>query len=153
MKAEVSAQAAFDYAHRLMRHKGQCYNLHGHRGLAVLSATMEVEDATGMALDFTILKQHLRLAVIDLDHATLVEQTDSLLLQYLQSENLRHEVFDSAPTAEKIADFILSQLCWNLGAENRLLALRVTVFESPETSVTVTADRDEIHERMFAKKG
>lgn len=62
----------FEAAHELPNHPGKCRQLHGHSYRLVVSVDRPVEPNSGMAIDFSDLKQVVRAEVVDrLDHRYL----------------------------------------------------------------------------------
>jgi 6-pyruvoyltetrahydropterin/6-carboxytetrahydropterin synthase len=74
-KLTVTKIFTFDAAHRLPHHKGNCRNLHGHTYKLEVTVSGEVKKsgpATGMIIDFTMLKMYVQQKVLDLyDHRDL----------------------------------------------------------------------------------
>jgi len=59
----------FDAAHRLPSHPGKCRELHGHAYRLVVAVERPVDPATGLAVDFSDLKEIVKREVVDLlDH-------------------------------------------------------------------------------------
>ena len=67
----ISVEQHFDAAHYLRGYQGKCEALHGHRFRVVASVEAAKLDDTGMAFDFTLLKQHLGEIIDRLDHTCL----------------------------------------------------------------------------------
>lgn len=115
---ELRLKHHFDSAHRLLDYKGQCANLHGHRWVVkVVIKTDKLID--NMVADFKDIKR-----VIDkLDHSYL------------------NDLIDFNPTAENISKY-LHQVIYEVvpksgkGIENREIDVEVTLWESPEASIT-----------------
>ena len=82
----------FESAHRLAHHPGKCRELHGHSYRLVVSVDRAVDPRSGLAIDFSDLKQLVVRDVVDiLDHRSL------------------NDVLDN-PTAEHIAVWIWDRL-------------------------------------------
>ena len=56
MTIRIAKEIQFDAGHRLMKHEGQCSNVHGHRYRAVLHVEATGVDAVGRVLDFSTIK-------------------------------------------------------------------------------------------------
>ena len=69
----VSVQAHYDAAHFLRNFKGKCERLHGHRYTVEVALQSEEVDESGIAFDFTELKERLRELAGRLDHQNLNE--------------------------------------------------------------------------------
>ena len=48
----VKQRFTFEAAHRLPRHRGKCFNLHGHSYAFTLTLDCPVDPETGMTIDF-----------------------------------------------------------------------------------------------------
>jgi len=64
---------SFSAAHRLEEYQGKCETLHGHNFMVEVSVAGETLNTTGMLIDFTILKEHLREVLKTLDHSYINE--------------------------------------------------------------------------------
>jgi len=92
----VRRRFEFEAAHHLPRHPGKCRRPHGHSYELIVSVDRPVEPDSGMAIDFSDLKQVVRRRVIDrLDHRNVNELIDN-------------------PTAELMARWIWQQLAEEL---------------------------------------
>ena len=68
----------FDAAHRLPNHLGKCRELHGHSYHLVVSVDRPVAADTGIAIDFSDLKQVVRHEIVDrLDHTYVNDKIDN----------------------------------------------------------------------------
>lgn len=101
---EVSA------GHRLHRHNGGCFNLHGHN--YQLEVTIEFSDSedkyigdVGFIVDFKLIKNSIK----DLfDHKFLISEEDPLLEKLKPLPGVR--VIPYAPTAENIAKEVVESI-------------------------------------------
>ncbi len=65
---EVTVEAGFSSGHYLRNYHGKCENPHGHNYKVFVTLIGEELDASGLLLDFKLLKQVLRPTVEYLDH-------------------------------------------------------------------------------------
>ena len=65
---EVTVEARFSSGHYLRNYRGKCENPHGHNYKVFITLIGEELDATGLLLDFKLLKQVMRPTVEYLDH-------------------------------------------------------------------------------------
>jgi len=65
---EITVQAGFSSGHYLRNYHGKCENPHGHNYRVLVTLIGEHLDASGLLLDFKLLKQVLRPTVDYLDH-------------------------------------------------------------------------------------
>ena len=68
---KVTREMTFDSAHMLSNYVGRCHNLHGHTYKLQVTLEGEVEDETGMVVDFQTLDQYIRSVIDSYDHAII----------------------------------------------------------------------------------
>ena len=73
----VSKRVSFDAAHFLPNHPGKCRNVHGHHWVIELGVEGDINNKTGMVVDFSKLKHCLESITEDLDHTLLNEVLDN----------------------------------------------------------------------------
>jgi 6-pyruvoyltetrahydropterin/6-carboxytetrahydropterin synthase len=106
----ITRKLEFDAGHRIPDHKSQCRNLHGHRytlEITLTGAVIEEEGNSdnGMIMDFSDVKALAKAHLVDVwDHAFLVYQKDSAVLEFLDSiPGHKTVVIDRIPTVENLA--------------------------------------------------
>ncbi|MBN1872582.1 MAG: 6-carboxytetrahydropterin synthase QueD [Candidatus Omnitrophica bacterium] len=110
----------FSAAHKLRGYKGKCENIHGHNWKVGVEVSKEKLDNIGIAMDFKVLKRHLKTVLNDLDHKDLNS------LQYFKKFN---------PTSENIAKFIYGEL------KKKVDVSTVSVWEAEDSKATYSEDR------------
>ncbi len=121
MRYTYNIRRHFDAAHYLPDYDGKCANMHGHRWVVDVEIVFKVDvlPPTGMLVDFGAVK-----AVVDkFDHTVLNEHM-------------------GMPTAEMVAGLIHVGIMNAIDRNphhDSLGNIIVTVWESPECSVTVEA--------------
>lgn len=66
---KVRRRFEFEAAHRLPHHPGKCRELHGHSYVLVVTVDRPVDPRTGLAIDFSELKDVVKRHAVDLlDH-------------------------------------------------------------------------------------
>lgn len=98
-KVEVVKSSLFDAAHRNIGfgegHK--CNNIHGHTFYYDVHVVSEINEATGLAVDFGVIKEAMK------------SKVDNVLDHKFLNEDVEH--FKKVPpSAENIAYFILNQV-------------------------------------------
>ena len=92
MKISVTKCFGFEASHHLPNYDGACNRLHGHSYKLHVTVSGSVDEATGMILDFNVLKSTVKEMVVDrYDH------------RYLND-------FFSNPTAENMVQHIFKEL-------------------------------------------
>ncbi len=112
---EIRTEADFAAAHYLSNYHGKCEHLHGHNYAVYAHARGTELDGGGMLIDFGVLKRALKEVCAQLDHTNLNDM----------------DVFDSNPSAERIAQYIFFQVRRKLPAACQGLLYAVDVFETP----------------------
>ncbi len=98
---ELKVSSTFSSAHNLRGYNGKCENIHGHNWQIEVVVYSELLNGIGIAVDFKILKNHLKLIMEKLDHKYINE------LPYFENIN---------PSAENIAKYIFKE--FNILLEN-----------------------------------
>jgi 6-pyruvoyltetrahydropterin/6-carboxytetrahydropterin synthase len=102
MSYQITTRIEFCYAHRITRHNGKCFNLHGHNGLLELAIQAETLDDCGMVQDFAHARQIAKQWVDHhLDHATILANFDELV-SVIRFHNQKIYVMSNEPTAENM---------------------------------------------------
>ena len=119
----LQVESEFASAHQLREYRGKCENLHGHNWRVLIRVRGEALDATGMLMDFGVLKRLLRGITEELDHRFLNETPP----------------FDAInPTSENLAKYIHGELAGLL--PSGVSPHEVTVYESPTSSATYRSE-------------
>ena len=124
----VRASTEFSAAHVLRGYPGACERVHGHNFKVEAAVEVTQLDAIGMAVDFTVLEQHLAEIAQAFDHRLLNDVAPFTEVN---------------PTAENIGALFWQQLQERVPglAEGRDARLaEVTVRENDRTSVTFSDD-------------
>ncbi len=117
---EVTATLVISASHHLRGYQGKCENVHGHNYKIEATVAAEELDGTGLAVDFKVLKQHLREVAGKFDHTDLN----------------RHEEFQRVnPSSENLARVVFSGLKESMRGLP-VKVVRVSVWESEGSYVT-----------------
>jgi len=115
---KINVTTQFAGAHLLKGYPGDCKNLHGHNWRVRVQLQTENLDEMGMAIDFSLVKQHLNSIISKFDHKFLND-----LPQFTQQN----------PTSENIAKIIFTELEILLNTDN-IIITEVEVWESDSSS-------------------
>lgn len=121
---ELDVTREFSAAHSLRDYPGPCRNLHGHNWSVQVFIGAETLDASGMAVDFRLVKKELDSILAELDHHYLNE------LPAFREEN---------PTSENLARLIFRRLSGALDS-TRVKVNKVRVCESASSGVTYSGN-------------
>jgi 6-pyruvoyltetrahydropterin/6-carboxytetrahydropterin synthase len=126
----VSKQCAFDAAHVLTNHAGQCKNLHGHTYRVVVEVA-ELPGGRDMVIDFKDLKQVLREVIVErFDHAFMYDESSASereIAAVISKHGMKSVGLPFRTTAENLARHFYGEL---LGRVN---VASVRVYETPES--------------------
>lgn len=90
----------FSSSHQLHNYQGKCERLHGHNfQVQVQVSGSEIEESTGMLMDFKVLKGMLGSVLERLDHYHIND------LEFFQG---------TSPSSENLARFVYKNLCMGL---------------------------------------
>lgn len=128
----IKVEHSFDSAHFLAGYIGKCANIHGHRWKVEVEVAAEeiVKEGQnkGMIVDFSVLKDDIRLILDYYDHSLIIE--DGTLreetLKCLNQEGFRVIKVQFRPTAENFASFF-----YNTISEKGYQVKKVAVYETP----------------------
>jgi 6-pyruvoyltetrahydropterin/6-carboxytetrahydropterin synthase len=90
----LQSEGGFASAHQLREYKGKCENLHGHNWRVLVKVRGRELGASGMLIDFGILKRLLKKLLERLDHKFLNELPPFDTVNPT-SENLAKHIFDA----------------------------------------------------------
>jgi 6-pyruvoyltetrahydropterin/6-carboxytetrahydropterin synthase len=124
MKMLLTKKFVFEMAHALDGYDGKCANLHGHS--YHLEVTVEGNCASGMVMDFHLLKEIVQRHIIDRhDHALMLRKGSPLAAN---QGNLIEVDFN--PTTENLLLYFASLLEPHLPESTRLHSLRLSETET-----------------------
>ncbi len=120
---EVTVEAGFSSGHYLRNYRGRCENPHGHNYKVRVRLAGEALDATGLLLDFKMLKQVMRPVIDRIDHQMLNDLEPFTTLN---------------PSAENIAHYFYQQTNEQLSemTGGRVRVKDCTIWETDTTSAT-----------------
>jgi len=101
----------FAGGHRLSKHEGRCFSLHGHNYDVWVTLKSSELDKNDMVMDFSKFKEHVNGIIDSFDHCLLVNQCDEEMMEPFKKKGMRVMVLgDYDPTAEKMAEQIFLAL-------------------------------------------
>ncbi len=120
---EVTVEAGFSSGHYLRNYHGKCENPHGHNYKVRVTLAGADLDATGLLLDFKLLKNVLRPVIDRIDHQMLNELEPFVTLN---------------PSAENIAKYFydLTNDQLNGMTKGRVRVKDCTIWETDSTTAT-----------------
>ncbi|HLY19643.1 MAG TPA: 6-carboxytetrahydropterin synthase QueD [Bryobacteraceae bacterium] len=118
---EVSVEETFAAGHALRNYRGKCENVHGHNYRVQVTFSGPELDATGLLVDFVVVKKLMQAVVDRLDHQFLNDLAP----------------FDSLnPSAENIAKYFYDEIRGGLERGASVQLGHVRIWETDTSSAT-----------------
>lgn len=135
----IEKKFTFPMGHRLSKHRGRCFSLHGHNVTVLVGVKAEKLNKDDMIIDFSDLKSLVNRFLDELDHCLLLNETDAELGKQLKDMGMRVITTQHDPTAERLSqdiynsiDDALKKMCPGVLMEY------VTVYENENSKATYT---------------
>jgi 6-pyruvoyltetrahydropterin/6-carboxytetrahydropterin synthase len=127
----------FEAAHRLAKgYKGKCANIHGHSWNGEIKIACTKLDAQDMGVDFKEIGLFLE-SIEDLfDHAILLHESDTDLIQLCEDNKWSVVEFKENPTCETLARYIFNKANNEWKKFSLFRVESVTIEETCTTSCT-----------------
>ncbi len=111
--------------------------LHGHRYALEASFVAKKLDDLGRVIDFGVIREVLGSWIDDnLDHNTILSIADKKLGEKISSETKQKIYYiKENPTAENIANHILTEICPKLFAKKQVKCVGIKLYETPNCYV------------------
>ncbi|MCF8413215.1 MAG: 6-carboxytetrahydropterin synthase QueD [Melioribacteraceae bacterium] len=128
---KIAKEFNWEMGHRLPFHQGKCKNLHGHSYKMMVEFSGEM-DENGMVMDYYDVKSHISPLVEELDHAFMVKENDTEVLEFLDKINSKKVIVPFDSTAENICLYFLKKLK-NSGLPKTVNSVKVKILETDNT--------------------
>lgn len=128
---KIAKEFRWEMGHRLSFHNGKCINLHGHSYKMLVEFEGTV-DANGMMIDYFDVKAVISPIIDNLDHAFMVYDKDTQLIDLLNKLNSNFVLVPYQPTAENICLYFLDKIK-SIGLPDNIAAVKVKIFETETT--------------------
>jgi 6-pyruvoyltetrahydropterin/6-carboxytetrahydropterin synthase len=132
MKVKIAKEFVWNMSHRLPFHSGLCSNIHGHTYKLRITLVGETDD-NGMVLDFYELISVVEPIVDELDHSFVVDENDSLMLNFLQQNNFRYVKVPTTTTSENLAIWIANRVAENFKNHPNIEKIIVRFYETSDS--------------------
>lgn len=134
-----------EYAHRLMFHKGDCKNLHGHSAKIKLELSAKELNDNGMIIDFGhlgFIKDYFR---ENYDHTLILNENDPLYEIIKSAEvckDFKMRKFVGEPTSENFAKAMAYDIIAMITERNiPITGLKITFWETAKNSASYTLSK------------
>jgi len=128
---KIAKEFRWEMGHRLSFHKGKCINLHGHSYKLLVEFEGSL-DKNGMLIDYFDVKTVISPIVNELDHAFMVYEKDTEVIDALNKLNSRFVAVPYEPTAENLCGYFLGKIK-SAGLPAKITGVKVKVFETEST--------------------
>jgi len=140
----IEKRFTFPMGHRLSKHKGRCFSLHGHNFTVLVGVKAKRLDDNDMVIDFSDLKRIVMNRLDQLDHCMMLNVTDQEFADKFKEMGMRVITVNHDPTAEKLSQ----NLYWSIGValektyplEGSVRIDYVTVFENENSKATFSTE-------------
>jgi 6-pyruvoyltetrahydropterin/6-carboxytetrahydropterin synthase len=122
MNSRIYKLVHFDASHRLMHYRGKCANLHGHRWKVEVWIQGEVDDVTGILMDYNTVKSIIE----HFDHQIILNKDDPMVACIEQFQTVITTPGD--PTSELLAGIVREMIedgCRDAGIVAQVERIRV----------------------------
>ena len=132
----------FAGGHRLSKHKGRCFSIHGHNYDVWVTIRSPRLNENDMVMDFTDLKNHVNPLIDEFDHCLVVNECDEDLVQPFKKKGMRVMVIgEYDPTAERMAEGIFINLRNIFGRRyDNIEVDQIEVYENVKSSAIYRED-------------
>lgn len=128
---KIAKEFRWEMGHRLLCHKGKCFNLHGHSYKLLVEFEGDVEQ-NGMVLDYFDVKEIISPLIDELDHSVIINSEDIALIDAMKKLNSNHVIVDFESTAENLCNYFLYKIKSSKLPKN-ITNIMVKVFETENT--------------------
>lgn len=137
----IEKRFTFPMGHRLSKHKGRCFSMHGHNFTVLIGVKAEALNDNDMVIDFSDLKAIVSGFLDGLDHCLLLNETDADLGKQLEGLGMRVITVDHDPTAERLAKDIYESIDQALKKMYPTVLMDyVTVYENENSKATYSLE-------------
>lgn len=135
----IEKRFTFPMGHRLSKHKGRCFSMHGHNFDVLIGVKSEALNANDMVIDFSDLKALVKDFLDEHDHCLLLNERDKDIAHNAAEMGMRVKTVPYDPTAEKLAESIYNHVELRLAMKDEYVTVKVdyvTVFENENSKAT-----------------
>jgi 6-pyruvoyltetrahydropterin/6-carboxytetrahydropterin synthase len=125
---KIAKEFRWEMGHRLPEHFGACKNIHGHSYKMIVEIEGDL-NPLGMVMDYYDLKKVVGPLIDKLDHSFMVNENDSLVIDFLKSVKSKKVVVGFQSTVENICKYVVQELNTGLFPPN-VKSLRVRIYET-----------------------
>jgi 6-pyruvoyltetrahydropterin/6-carboxytetrahydropterin synthase len=125
---KIAKEFRWEMGHRLPEHFGLCKNIHGHSYKMIVEFEGEL-DKNQMVIDYYDVEKIINPVIEKLDHSFMVNIDDKIVIEFLEKMNSKKVVVGFNSTAEKICNYLLSEIKKCVLPSN-ISSVKVRVYET-----------------------
>jgi len=135
---KIEKKFTLPIGHRLSKHEGRCFSLHGHNFTVLVGVKTELLNENDMVMDFSELKRITNEFLDMFDHSTVLNRLKDIeLAEKLKDIGTRVILVNHDPTAETLAEIIYKDIRAGLARLYPLVKMDyVTVYENENSKAT-----------------
>lgn len=130
---KISKEYKWEMSHRLRYHKGLCKNIHGHTYRMAVILTGTPLEETEMILDYYDIGLTVKPLLEQLDHAMMVAESDTVMIDFLKKNNLKMYIIQNEPTAENICELLIGLLAPKFKKYGNISRFGIRIYETQGT--------------------
>ncbi len=139
MNIKVSKEFHWEMSHRLPFHNGLCKNIHGHTYKLRIDL-IGTPNINGIMVDFYDIESIMRPIIDKLDHSFLVDDKDTIVLEFIQNNGFKHEVIPYHSTSENIINYIADRAIPKFKALGNIVSMSIRLHETPDAFAEITVN-------------
>lgn len=128
---KIAKEFNWEMGHRLPEHFGKCKNIHGHSYKLLVELEGELNEKTGMVMDYYNVKKIINPIVEELDHAFMVNENDKEVILFLEKLNSKKVIVPFDSTVENICNYILNKIA-EVELPSNVKRIKVRINETPD---------------------
>jgi len=127
---KVAKEFKWEMGHRLPEHFGNCKNIHGHSYKMIVEFEGEL-NKDEMIIDFYDIDRIIKPLIEKFDHAFMVNENDTVVVEFLERIKSKKAVVDFNATVENICRFILGEIK-KFELPKNIFSVSVRIYETNE---------------------
>jgi 6-pyruvoyltetrahydropterin/6-carboxytetrahydropterin synthase len=126
----IAKEFNWEMGHRLPDHFGKCKNIHGHSYKLMVELDGDLNE-NGMVMDYYDLKKIVNPIVENLDHAFMVYEKDSQVVEFLEQIKSKKVIVNFESTVENITRYFLVEIRKH-NLPSNIHKIKIRVCETPD---------------------
>lgn len=136
---KLEKRFTFPMGHRLSKHAGRCFSMHGHNFTVLVGLKAEKLNSDDMIMDFSDVKKVVLDFLDKFDHCLVLNETDKDLADNIAKMGTRVMTLQTDPTAERLAELFYKNIHMYFATDknyNHIKVDYITVYENENSKAT-----------------